>query len=99
MFEKFRRFPRKTSGETAFLNKVAGYWECSSRKFMKFSEQLSQEALANASFCNYLSLENNSIKIYFSKNISFDLSHLCFDIQWHVFPGIKCITDVQELNI
>ena len=25
MFEKFRKFPRKTSGEIAFLNKVAGY--------------------------------------------------------------------------
>ena len=27
---------------------------------------------------------NVSTKIYFSKNISFDFSHLCFDIQWHV---------------
>ena len=25
MFEKFRKFPRKKSGEIAFLNKVAGY--------------------------------------------------------------------------
>ena len=25
MFEKFRKFPRKTSGEIAFLNKVAGF--------------------------------------------------------------------------
>ena len=23
----------------------------------------------------------------------------CFDIQWHVFPRIKCITHVQELSI
>ena len=30
--------------------------------------------------------------IYFSKNIS-------FDIQRHVLPGIKFITDLQELNI
>ena len=36
---------------------------------------------------------------YFSKNVSFDFSHLCFDIQWHLFPGIKCITDVQKSNI
>ena len=36
---------------------------------------------------------------YFSKNISFDFSHLCLDIQWHVLQGIKRITDVQVLNI
>ena len=45
----------------AFLNKVAGYlthWECSFGKFMKFSEQVSQETPVNASFCNKLSLEN-----------------------------------------
>ena len=28
--------------------------------------------------------------IFFKKyNISFDFSHLCFDIQWHMFPGQK----------
>ena len=75
------------------------YWECSSGKFMKFSEQLSREKPANAGFCNYLLLKNVSTKIYFSKNVSFDFSHLCFDVQWHVFPGIKFATDVQELNI
>ena len=66
---------------------------------MKFSEQPSQEIPANAGFCNYLLLENFLSKIYFSKIISFDCSQLCFDIQWHVLPGIKCITDVQELDI
>ena len=35
----------------------------------------------------------------FFRKYPFDFSHLCFDIQWHVFLGIKCITDVQELNI
>ena len=58
---------------------------------MNFSGQLLRETPANAGFCNWLSLENVSTKIYFSKNISFDFSHLCFDIQWHVFPGIKCV--------
>ena len=29
----------------------------------------------------------------------FDITHLCFDIQWHVFLGITCITDIQELNV
>ena len=28
-----------------------------------------------------------------------DFSHSCFDVQWHVSPGIKFATDVQELNI
>ena len=40
---------------------------------MKFSEQVSQETPANAGFCNQLSLENVLTKIYFLKNISFDL--------------------------
>ena len=40
---------------------------------MKFLEQVSQETPANAGFCNQLSLENVSTKIYFLKNISFDL--------------------------
>ena len=66
---------------------------------MKLPEQLSHETPANGGFCNYLSLKTVPTKIYFSKNISFNFSHLCFDIQWDVFPGIKCITDFQELNI
>ena len=66
---------------------------------MKFSEQLSQTLPSNCGFCTKLSLENVSTEIYFSKRISINFSHLCFDIQWHVFPGIKCITDVQESNI
>ena len=66
---------------------------------MTFSEQLSQKTLANSGFCNKLKLKNISTKIHFSKNISFDFSHLCFNIQWLVFPGIKYITDVQEFNI
>ena len=66
---------------------------------MKFSEQLSQETPVNANFCNCLSLENVSTKIYFSKTISSGFSRLYFAIQWHVFPGIKCTIDVQEINI
>ena len=67
---------------------------------MKFSAELSQKTPANDGICNSLSLlENVSTKIYFSKNITVDFSNLCFDIQWHVLPGIKCITDVQELSI
>ena len=41
----------------------------------------------------FLVLYIASTKIYFSKNI------IRFDIQWQVLPGIKCITDFQELNI
>ena len=67
---------------------------------MKLSAEHSQKTPANDGFCNSLSLlENVSTKIYFSENISFDFSDLYFDIQWHLFPGIKCITDVQELII
>ena len=46
-------------------------------------------------------LENVSTKKLFfeKKNFSFNCSHLFFDIQWHVFTGIKCIIDVQELNM
>ena len=81
MFEKFRKFPRKTSVEIAFLSKVAGYLTLTGNVFLgnffcssgKFSEQVSQETPANAGFCNKLSLEKVSTKIYFSKYISFDL--------------------------
>ena len=34
--------------------------------------------------------------IFFKKYLIF---LICFDIQWHVLRGIKCIADVQELNI
>ena len=47
------------------------YWECSSGKFIKFSGELSQKLPSNGSFCNWLSLENISTKIYFSKSIWF----------------------------
>ena len=55
--KNFVNFQEKRPGEIAFLNKVTGYltltyWECSSGKFIKFSEQLSQETPANAGFCN-----------------------------------------------
>ena len=36
---------------------------------------------------------------YFFQKISRSIFHLCLDIQWHVLQGIKCITDVQVLNI
>ena len=35
----------------------------------------------------------------FDQNIFFKEYLIRFDIQWHVLPGIKYITDVQELNI
>ena len=67
---------------------------------MKFLKQLSHKTPANGSFCCYLSGKCFDQKIIFrKKNISFNYSHLFFDIQWHVFTGIKCITDVQELNM
>ena len=95
---KISQISKKTSRWNCFFKESCRLpdteWEFSSGKFMKFSEQLSQE-----SFCNKMSLKNVSTKIYFSKNISFDFSHLCFHIQWHVLPRIKCITNVQELNI
>ena len=36
---------------------------------------------------------------YILQKISHSISLICFDIQWHLFPGINCITDFQELNI
>ena len=35
-----------------------------------------------------LQLVNVSTKIYFSKSVSIDFSHLCFDIQWRVSEGL-----------
>ena len=49
-------------------------WECSSGKFMKFSEQISQEML---------SLENVSTKIYFQK-----ISHSIYLIYVLIFNGM-----------
>ena len=52
--KNFVNFQEKHPSEIAFLNKVAGYLtlECSSGKFMKFSEQVSEETPANADFRN-----------------------------------------------
>ena len=97
VFEKFCKFHRKTSPWNCRLCDT--YWECFPGKFLKFSEQLSQETPAtpaSAISCHWKMFQP---KYIFSKNISFGFSHLFFDIQWHLFPGIKCITDVQELNI
>ena len=53
---KFRTFPRKTFPWNCFFIKnfrlPDTYWECSSGKFMKFSEQFSQKTRANGGFCN-----------------------------------------------
>ena len=95
--KNFINFQEKHPCEIAFLNKVAGYltlffsvllgnlWNFQN----SFHPQMAQLVVTGKCF-------NQNI---FFKKISFDFSHLCFDIQWHVFPGIKCITDVQELNI
>ena len=100
--KNFINFQEKHPGEIAFLNKVAGYltltgnvllgnlWNFQNSFHKKHPQMPASELVVT---------ENVSTKIYFSKNISFDFSHLCFDIQWHVFPGIKFTTDVQELNI
>ena len=85
LFEKFRKFPRKTFWWNCFLKQSCRlpdtYWECSG-KLMKFSEQVLQETSANASFCNV------STKRFFKKYL------IRFDIQWLVLPGIKCIIEV-----
>ena len=79
--KNFVNVQEKHPGEIAFLSKVAGYLTLTGNVFLgnffcssgKFSEQVSQETPANAGFCNKLSLEKVSTKIYFSKYISFDL--------------------------
>ena len=95
-------FQEKHPSKTAFLNKVAGYltltgnahlgnlWNFQNSFHKKHPQMPASELVVTG---------NVSTKIYFSKNISFDFSHLCFDIKWHMLPGIKCITDVKELNI
>ena len=54
--KSFENIQEKYPREIALLNKKAGLcdtsWECFSEKFMKFSEQLSQETSGNAGFCN-----------------------------------------------
>ena len=54
--KNFESIQEKHPREIALLNKIAGLcdtsWECFSGKFLKFSEQLSQETSGNAGFCN-----------------------------------------------
>ena len=53
--KNFVNFQEKHPGEIAFsaICRLSDtYWECSTRKFMKFSEQASKETPANASLCN-----------------------------------------------
>ena len=54
---------------------------------MKFSEKVSQETPGNvvAGKC-------------FDQNIFFKKYLIQFDIQWHVLPGIKCITRLKTFH-
>ena len=56
---------------------------------MKFSEQVSQE---NTRECPFLQLVVAGK--CFDQNIFFKKYLIRFDIQWHLLPGIKCLTDV-----
>ena len=49
--------------------------------------------------CKYWLLQLVVAGKCFGQNIFFKKYLIRFDIQWHMLPGITCITDIQELNI
>ena len=94
-------FQEKHPGKIAFLNKVASYLALTGDvplwnlwNFRTAFTRNTRECWRLQLFVTRKCFDQN----IFSKNISFDFSHLCFGIKWHVLPEIKCITDVQELH-
>ena len=95
--KNFVNFQEKHPSKIAFLNKVAGYLTHTGNvllgnlgnfqsRFHKKHPQIPAAAIS----CHW--------KMFWPKYI-FKKYLIPFDIQWHVLPGFKCITDVQELNI
>ena len=75
----------------AFLNKLQVTWHLLVMFFWEIYEIFRTGFTRNTRECRLLQLvvlENVSTKIYFLKYL------MRFDIQWHVLPGIKCITEV-----
>ena len=87
LFEKIRKFPRKTSRWNCFLNKVAGCLTLTGKvllrnlwKFQnKFHKKLPRMSASAISCC---------WKMFQPKDIFFKISFDLY-IQWHVLPGIK----------
>ena len=88
--KNFVNFQEKHPGEIAFLNKVEGYLTLTGNVLLENlwngTEQVSKET------CRLLQLVVAGK--CFNQNIFFKKYLIRFDIQWHVLPEIKCITEV-----
>ena len=92
--KNFVNFQGKNPGEIAFLNKVAGYQTLMGMFFWEIYEIFRTGFTRNTCKCQFLHwvVAGNCFdqKIFFKKYL------IRFDIQWHVLPGIKCITEVSR---
>ena len=90
--KNFVNFQEKHRRETAFLNKVAGYLTLTGNVLLGNLGNFQNRFHKNTRECRLLQLvvagKCFEQKIFFKKYL------IRFDIQWHVLPGIKCITEV-----
>ena len=97
MFEKFRKFPRKTSRWNYFLKQSCRLsdtviWHLLVMFFWETYEIFRTGSTRNTRECRLLQLVVAGKCFY--QEIFFKKYIMRFDIQWHVLPGIKCITEV-----
>ena len=90
--KNFIDFQEKHPGEIAFLNKVAGYMTLTCNVLMGNLWIFRKGFTRNTCKCWLLQLvvtgKSFHQKIFLKKYL------IKFDIQWHVLPGIKSITEV-----
>ena len=95
--KNFINFQEKHPHEIAFLNKVAGYLTLTGNVLLGnlWNFQNRFHNTRNTCECQFLQLvvagKCFDQKIFFKKDL------IQFDIQWHVLPVIKCITDIWRL--
>ena len=85
--KNFLNFQEKHLSEAAFLNKVAGYLTLAGNvlgNLWNFKNRFHQET-------KHLRMPASAISCHWEM---FFLCLMRFDIQWHVLPGIKGITEV-----
>ena len=102
--KNFVNYQEKHPSEISLLNKVAGYVTLTGKNFLG-----NLWNLWNSFHKKHLWMPATAIsyhwkmlqpKWFFRKYcIWFFYEWECFDIQWHLFWGIKCTTGVQELNV
>ena len=95
--KNFINFQEKHPGEIAFLNKVEGYLTFTGNvvlgnlwNFQRRFHKKHPRMLASVISCRWKCFNQ---KIFFKKYL------MPFDIQWHVLPGITCITEVWRPEV